>query len=160
MIQMMYFVLIKVVVGIREAYIMKKILLPIDGTQRSIDAAEFVAQNFKPDDVEVISVTVREDYYAFAMTQINPQKVIDETMPIFGTVEEILKCFKLTKKVLVGRKAGEEIVLFAKENNIDTIVMTKSSKRGIKNFIGSVASYVVSHSACTVYSIPENNSAA
>lgn len=139
---------------------MKKILLPIDGTQRSIDAAEFIAENFNPNDVEVISVSVREDYYAFAMTQTNPQRIIDETMPIFEPVENILKGFKLTKKVLIGRKAGEEIVLFAKENNIDTIVITKSSKRGIKNFIGSVAAYVVSHSVCTVYSIPENNNAA
>ena len=89
---------------------MKKILLPIDGTMRSIDAAEFIAENFNPNDVQVT--------------------------------------------------AGEEIVFFAKENDIDTIVMTKSSKRGIKNFIGSVAAYVVSHSGCTIYSIPENDNVA
>lgn len=134
---------------------MKKILLPIDGTQRSIEAAEFIADNFNPEDVEITTVTVREDYYAFAMTQTNAQRVIDETMPIFEPVEDILKGFKLTKKVLVGRKAGEEIVLFAKENDINTIVMTKSTKKGIKNFIGSVAAYVVRHSTCTIYSIPE-----
>lgn len=63
---------------------MKKILLPIDGTQRSLDAAEFIAENFNPNDVEVISVSVREDYYAFAMTQTNPQRIIDETMPILS----------------------------------------------------------------------------
>ena len=79
---------------------------------------------------------------------------------IFDNIGNILKDFKLTKKVLIGRKAGEEIVFFAKENDIDTIVMTKSSKRGIKNFIGSVAAYVVSHSGCTIYSIPENDNAA
>ena len=139
---------------------MKKVLLPIDGTMRSIDAAEFIAKNFNPDDVEVAIVTVREDYYAFAMTQTDAQRVINETMPIFDNVENILKGFKLTKKVLIGRKAGEEIVFFARENDIDTIVMTKSSKRGIKNFIGSVAAYVVSHSECTIYSIPENDNAA
>lgn len=139
---------------------MKKVLLPIDGTMRSIDAAQFIAENFNPNDVEVTAVTVREDYYAFAMTQTDAQRVINETMPIFGNIENILKDFKLTKKVLIGRKAGEEIVFFAKENDIDTIVMTKSSKRGIKNFIGSVASYVVSHSVCTIYSIPENYNAA
>ena len=139
---------------------MKKILLPIDGTQRSIEAAEFIADNFNPEDVEITTVTVREDYYAFAMTQTNAQRVIDETMPIFEPVEDILKGFKLTKKVLVGRKAGEEIVLFAKENDINTIVMTKSTKKGIKNFIGSVAAYVVRHSTCTIYSIPEKEKAA
>ena len=139
---------------------MKKVLLPIDGTMRSIDAAQFIAENFNPNDVEVTAVTVREDYYAFAMTQTDAQRVINETMPIFDNIGNILKDFKLTKKVLIGRKAGEEIVFFAKENNIDTIVMTKSSKRGIKNFIGSVAAYVVSHSGCTIYSIPENDNAA
>lgn len=139
---------------------MKKVLLPIDGTMRSIDAAQFIAENFNPNDVEVTAVTVREDYYAFAMTQTDAQRVINETMPIFDNIENILKGFKLTKKVLIGRKAGEEIVFFAKENDIDTIVMTKSSKRGIKNFIGSVAAYVVSHSGCTIYSIPENDNAA
>lgn len=139
---------------------MKKVLLPIDGTMRSIDAAQFIAENFNPNDVEVIAVTVREDYYAFAMTQTDAQRVINETMPIFDNIGNILKDFKLTKKVLIGRKAGEEIVFFAKENDIDTIVMTKSSKRGIKNFIGSVAAYVVSHSGCTIYSIPENDNAA
>ena len=139
---------------------MKKILLPIDGTMRSIDAAEFIAENFSPDDVQVTVVTVREDYYAFAMTQTDAQRVINETMPIFDNVENILKGFNLTKKVLIGRKAGEEIVFFARENDIDTIVMTKSSKRGIKNFIGSVAAYVVSHSGCTIYSIPENDNVA
>ena len=139
---------------------MKKVLLPIDGTMRSIDAAEFIAENFNPNDVEVTAVTVREDYYAFAMTQTDAQRVINETMPIFDNIGNILKDFKLTKKVLIGRKAGEEIVFFVKENDIDTIVMTKSSKRGIKNFIGSVAAYVVSHSGCTIYSIPENDNAA
>ena len=138
---------------------MKKVLLPIDGTMRSIDAAQFIAENFNPNDVEVTAVTVREDYYAFAMTQTDAQRVINETMPIFDNIENILKGFKLTKKVLIGRKAGEEIVYFVKENDIDTIVMTKSSKRGIKNFIGSVAAYVVSHSGCTIYSIPENDNA-
>ena len=139
---------------------MKKVLLPIDGTMRSIDAAQFIAENFNPNDVEVIAVTVREDYYAFAMTQTDAQRVINETMPIFDNIENILKGFKLTKKVLIGRKAGEEIVYFVKENEIDTNVVTKSSRRGIKKFIGSVAAYVVSHSGCTIYSIPENDNAA
>ncbi len=138
---------------------MKKILLPIDGTQRSIDAAEFTADNFNSDDTEIVMITVREDYYAYAMTQTNSKKVIDETMPVFEQAEKILKGFKLDKKVLIGSKAGEEIVFFAKENDIDIIVMTKSTKKGIKNFIGSVASYVVRHSGCTIYSIPEKQSA-
>ena len=66
------------------------------------------------------------------MTQTDAQRVINETMPIFDNIGNILKDFKLTKKVLIGRKAGEEIVFFVKENDIDTIVMTKSSKRGIR----------------------------
>lgn len=139
---------------------MKKILMPIDGTQRSMESAEFIAKNYDPGEVEIEAVTVREDYYAYAMTQVDRNKVVEETMPIFNEIDDILKDFKVNKHVLVGKSAGEEIVYFANDNDIDFIVITKSTKHGIKNMIGSVASYVVRHSGHTVISIPEKEEAA
>ena len=139
---------------------MKKILMPIDGTQRSMESAEFIAKNYDPGEVEIEAVTVREDYYAYAMTQVDRNKVVTETMPIFDKIDDILKGYKVNKTVLVGKSAGEEIVYFANDNNIDFIIMTKSTKRGIKNIIGSVASYVVRNSGHTVISIPEKEDVA
>ena len=98
---------------------MKKILMPIDGTQRSMETAEFIAKNYKPDEVEIEAVTVREDYYAYAMTQVDRNKVVTETMPIFDKIDDILKGYKVNKTVLVGKSAGEEIVYFANDNNIE-----------------------------------------
>ncbi|MCJ7854861.1 universal stress protein [Lachnospiraceae bacterium NSJ-143] len=136
---------------------MKKILLPIDGTRRSMESAEFITENYRPDEVDIEAITVREDSYAYAMSQIAAKRVERETMHIFDDIDRILAGYSVKKHVLVGRSAGAEIVGFAHENNIDMIVMTKSTKKGIKRFLGSVASYVVRHSGCTVFSVPERD---
>lgn len=134
---------------------MKKILMPIDGTQRSMESAEFIAKNYSPEETEIVCATVREDYYAFSMSQIDKDRVVKETMPIFEKTDEILKSFKVKNEVLIGKSAGEEIVAYARENDVDIIVITKSTKKNVKKLIGSVAAYIVRHAKCTVFSIPE-----
>ena len=50
---------------------------------------------------------------------------------------------------------GDEIVKKAKEDNIDIIVMTKSTRKGLTRMIGSVTVNVVKHAKCSVMIVPE-----
>ena len=50
---------------------------------------------------------------------------------------------------------GDEIVKKAKEDDIDIIVMTKSTRKGLTRMIGSVTINVVKHAKCSVMIVPE-----
>lgn len=134
---------------------MKKILLPLDGTDRSLNTLEWVKRNFYKEDVELYLVSILEDYdfvssvedAEFAKSDLNDRLI---------EYKELIKDFSVHTICSLGR-AGEEIVSYANVENVDMIVMTKSTRPGWTKILGSVTTYVVQHAKCDVLIISEQS---
>ena len=119
---------------------MKKILLPVDGSSRSMKTVEAVKQIFRPEDVEIIIVKViSAQLYINSMDEIKHNA--EKARPELEEVASMLPEYKVKTQVLLGSAPGVEIVEFAKEAGIDTIVMTRSTRGPIRK-LGSVATYI------------------
>lgn len=134
---------------------MKKLLLPIDGSPRSLRAIQVVKQSYSPEETEVTILLVVPDPRPSKMTdendEVTPMPDHDEIVTDPQTAEEarllvesfakMLPAFKVETALRFG-KAGPEIVSFAKDGAFDSILMTRSS-RGSTQKLGSVSTYVV-----------------
>jgi len=107
---------------------MKKVLLPIDGTRRSLQTVDWLKDNYKPDEVKHSS---------------------DDELVDLG--------YKVDYETAYGNP-GEEIVKYAKKEKFDAIIMTKSTKDGWFSTIGSVTTYCVKYADTVVMIIPEKHS--
>ena len=116
---------------------MKKILLPVDGSKRSLRTVEAVKQLCDPaeSDITIVKV-VSAQLYINSMDEIkhNAEKAQPEL--------DLLSGYQVKTQVLLGSAPGAEIVEYAKEEQIDMIIMTRSS-RGPLRKLGSVATYIV-----------------
>ena len=131
----------------------KRLLLPIDGSERSLKSIELVKSLYQPDAVTIDLILVSED-----MDEIISDDKYDvarsEVMPILLEAADGLKGFKVNCKLLTG-KPGEEILNYAEEHYTDIIIMTKSTRHGFLQMIGSVSTYVVKYAKCIVVIVPE-----
>lgn len=132
---------------------MRKILLPIDGSERSKKAIEWVKSRYSPTDVEITILIVREDVDDM-WSQDEYEQAKLESQAMLQKNASVLSNFTVNMQFRFGR-SGEEIVAFSKQNDIDTIVMTKSTKSGLLRFIGSVTTHVVKYADCVVVIVPE-----
>ncbi|WP_343102119.1 universal stress protein [Romboutsia sp. MSSM.1001216sp_RTP31141st1_G3_RTP31141_220114] len=137
---------------------MKKILIPIDGTERSQKSLDFILHNFSSDEVEIVLITVSD----ISLTNITNPMIID--MNIEKSQKEASNMLEIFKNKLQGYKVekywtfgdpGKEIILKSIEGKFDEIIMTKSTKKNFIDSIGSVTLYVVKKSKCTVTIVPE-----
>lgn len=134
---------------------MNKVLVPIDGTERSMHSLDFVRKIFDKNNVEITIMYVKE------LVVINGAIIEDEVNIARLKGDEILKCAKNmikdynVKTFMTFGYASDEILKKAKEENYDIIVMTKSTKKGIIRMIGSVTSSVVKKAQCVVMVVPQ-----
>ena len=134
----------------------RKVLIPIDGTERSMHSLEFVKEIFPKDSVEIIIMNVKE------LVLINEMIVADEIKFSQELGEEILEAAKekmkeyKTETYFTFGYPGDEIIKKANEENIGIIVMTKSTKRGLTRLIGSVTTNVVKRAKCIVMIVPND----
>lgn len=132
---------------------MRRLLLPIDGSERSLKSIELVKSLYLPETVKVSIIMVREDLDAILEDdQLEVAK--QETMPILLKAAESLDDYSVNCEVIPG-KAGEEILNYAEEHYTDFIIMTKSTRHGWSRMIGSVSTYVVKYAKCIVVIVPE-----
>ena len=133
----------------------KKILIPIDGTERSMHSLDFVKSFCKPELVEVTIMNVKELVFVDGLSMSdeikNSEKIGRE---LLSKAREILDDYEVKLYFTFGY-AGDEIVKKGKEDDIDLIVMTKSTKTGFTRMIGSCTSYVLKHTKSKVMIIPE-----
>lgn len=134
----------------------RKVLIPIDGTERSMHSLDFVKEIFPKDSVEIIIMNVKE------LVLINEMIVADEIQFAQELGEEILEAAKekmkdyKTEAYFTFGYPGDEIIKKATEENIGIIVMTKSTKRGLTRMIGSVTTNVVKRAKCIVMIVPND----
>ena len=119
---------------------MKRILLPIDGSDRSRRTIRMLRFLYRPEDVKVILVTVvpREERLE---SEYIRKRVKDASDGIFSAALEQLEGYSVETVLLEG-SPGAEIVRYAETRPVDQIIMTRSS-RGPLRRLGSVASYIV-----------------
>lgn len=118
---------------------MKKILVPIDGSERSEKSLDFIIKNFSNNDIEVTLMNVSGD------------KKIKNALE---TLKNKFPKYNINTYLAFGHP-GEQIIEKSVTDKIDTIVMTKSTRKNFIDYIGSVTLYVVKKSKCTVIIIPE-----
>lgn len=132
---------------------MKKILIPLDGTERSMHSIDLVKNLYNKDEVEITLLYIKEDVKSMIMEE-----------DLAAAEKDMQKVATPAIKELAGYKLncefglidpGSEIVKRAMMNSIDIIVMTKSTKKGLTRMIGSVTSYVVRNTPCIVMIVPE-----
>lgn len=132
---------------------MKKILIPLDGTERSMHSIDLVKNLYKKDEVEITLLYIKEDVKNMIMED-----------DLIAAEKDMQKMVAPAVKELAGYKLscefglidpGTEIVKRAVMNSTDIIIMTKSTKKGLTRMIGSVTSYVVRNAPCIVMIVPE-----
>lgn len=119
---------------------MKNVLLPIDGSARSLRTIEMVKQICPPQQVSVTMVTVVPDQMHID-GQFERERIWRRAEEELNTFAALLDGWKVDTVLLRGNP-GPEVVQFAREKGYDTLIMTRSS-RGPLQKLGSVATYIV-----------------
>ena len=120
---------------------MKKVLLPIDGSKRSIHTVETVKKLCTPGDCEIYIVkVVSARLYLHSMEEIKEHAEL--ALPELESIAALLPGYTTHVQVLLGSSPGVEIVEFAKEIGADMLMMTRSSRGPIRK-MGSVAAHIV-----------------
>ena len=114
---------------------MKKILLPIDGSIRSLRSIQMAKQFYRPEEAEITILTVLP-----GETRLDPdrKRKIQEELDAWAN---LLKGYRVKTAIRQGFP-GPEIVRFAESGFYDAILMTRAS-RSSQHKLGSVASYIV-----------------
>ncbi len=133
----------------------KRILVPIDGTERSMHSLDFIREMYAPNQVKLDIINVKELVFIDGISMSDEIKNSEK----FG--KELLE---KSRKFMEGYDvdlyftfgyAGDEIVKKADEDKSDLIIMTRSTKKGITRMVGSCTSYVLKHAKCAITVIPE-----
>lgn len=132
---------------------MKRILLPIDETTRSLLSLSQVKKMFSPEEAEIVLLMVDEklDYTASKEMNDNAYNNLEQKLELLASA---LEGYNVIKRAEVG-KAGQRIVKCARDLGVDLIMMTKSSRDDMKYNLGKTTEYVVTHASCNVTVVTE-----
>lgn len=133
---------------------MKNLLIPIDGTERSINGLTSIGSIFKADEAKITLLMVREDIDDLR-SEIDFQSAKKEMLIELQKAKSVLHGFSIKTIPILGGRAEEEILNYAEQNKIDFIVMMKSTKIGWVRMIGSVTNHIIKYAKCSVVIIPE-----
>lgn len=135
---------------------MRKILVPVDGSGRSLKAVDQVRASFAPSAFEVVLLMVQENAEQ-PLTEEQSEEIYYKLADRLGKIQKKLDGYKIEKRASIG-KAGEKILACAREIDADMIIMTKStsSTNEVNRAIGSTASFVIRNSDFPVMLVPEN----
>jgi nucleotide-binding universal stress UspA family protein len=143
-----------------EEITVKRIIVPLDGSDSSFKAARYAIKIAKPANAEIIFMhaVVNRPYVEYTLPGVALVHYIEEVKHVadnwYKDVEVKarkagVKCRSNT--ILDITSAAEAIVNYAEDNKADLIVMGTKGRTGVKRFLlGSVASGVISHAKCSV----------
>jgi len=134
----------------------KKILVPIDGSDTSLKAAKYAIKAAKCEKAQIICIHVIAISENTSEFEDKPQTYYDElrksTRPWFEVIKEAGKKMgvsddNITTDILTNFSSiPEAIVRYASDKNADLIVMGTKGRTGLKRLLmGSVAESVVRH---------------
>ena len=138
------------------------ILVGIDGSESSIDAADYAIEMAKKDGAQVIALTVNRiplSSYGLATPQeeVKQSKENEEMQEFKEWLDKISQNAKqnsvqLKKEIINSQMSVEAaIVEYAESEGVELIVVGTRGNSGIKNMLlGSIASGVVKYATCPV----------
>jgi nucleotide-binding universal stress UspA family protein len=132
-----------------------KILVPVDGSEKSMHSIDWLKRFYSKDEAEVTVIMVVEVVYREEMAAV--KKFEELEMKKAAVLEEAakkLEGYTVTTESVAGHVA-DSILREAKQGRYDLIVITKSSVKGISRIIGSVTAKVVRDSEVAVVVLPE-----
>lgn len=139
-----------------------KILVGIDGSESSMDAADYAIEMAKKEDAQVIALSIIHlplSSYGLASPQdeVKQSKEIKEMQKFRKSLDRIGQNAKQSnvqlKKEIINSQMSvvAAIVEYAESEGIDLIVIGTKGTSNIKNMLlGSTASGVVKYSTCPV----------
>lgn len=148
----------------------KKILVPVDGSDRSLESIEFIKGAFSGKELEVHLINVVDINFVAQGSMLGDlsygneilsqdliqREMLESSAEILDRAAALLppEC-SVVKASLLGISYNE-IVEYAERECVDIIVITKMGLSSIQRFlIGSVTSKVVSHASVPVLVLPE-----
>lgn len=147
---------------------MKKILVPIDGSPASENAAEKAIDLAKKYNSEVVFISVVDSRFTYTYDvggiisiPINKPDYTEELMKLQSKILDFyFTKFESSeiaiKKVVVSGEPHEEIIKYAETENCDLIVMGRRGFSKVKRFfVGSITQRVISDSHCPVLVVSE-----
>jgi nucleotide-binding universal stress UspA family protein len=140
---------------------MKRILIPIDGSECSLNAARYAVKLAKDENAQIFCIHVIESvpYYGYVGSppaiERHYEDLEEKVQSWFGKVRDIAKNEGIseikTKTFSTVKSITESIIDYAANNNMDLIVIGTRGRTGLKRFLmGSVANGVVQHAHCPV----------
>jgi nucleotide-binding universal stress UspA family protein len=138
-----------------------KILVPVDGSQNSMEAVKVALQYAKTAKADVYLMTVTPfiagldlEISAGAMDKLN-ESMKSRGEEVLSKAQGILTAEGISVKTILSSSisAADDIVGFAEKEKADLIVIGSRGLGGkaTRFIMGSVASRVVSHAPCNVY---------
>ena len=140
-----------------ENKFLKRILVPTDGSDPSMRAAEFAIGLAKRFRSEIIAIYVIDRVILEEISKIHERHELEEE--IKKKAERCLNYIvKLAEKkglkarsILVEGQPHDQIVRYAESLNADMIIMGSKGRRGMNRIlIGSVAERVIEYAPCPV----------
>jgi nucleotide-binding universal stress UspA family protein len=138
------------------------ILVGIDGSESSIEAADYAIEMAKKDGAQVIALTVNRiplSSYGLATPQdeVKQSKENEEMQEFKEWLDKISQNAKqnsvqLKKEIINSQMSVEAAVVeYAESEGVDLIVIGTRGNSGIKNMLlGSIASGIVKYATCPV----------
>jgi nucleotide-binding universal stress UspA family protein len=133
---------------------MKKILLPLEDTERSLKALHYAKKHYAPAEAEFVLMMSDErlGYSAKSDAEAAAIRAIEDKLSVISST---LEGYKVSTVAVVG-KAGIRITRAARETGCDMIIMCKSSKEDMLSSIGSTTEYVINNASCDVLIVSES----
>ena len=138
-----------------------KILVPLDGTERSMHSIDWLKEFFSKETICITLMNVVETVLTNKMLVPTPNSIpnefgylAEESRAVLDKAIMKLEGYEIEKFSILGY-AADEILKKAEKDSHDIIIMTKCSKKGLYRIIGSVTSKVVRNAKVSVIIIPD-----
>lgn len=135
----------------------KRILVPVDKSDKTLKSLEQLKGLFRKDEVQVVLLHVIDEFNVSAVDYISPEfmeTVTTLSNTVLNRAAESLSGYDVEKVSTLGSPA-KEIFSTVEDKNIDLIIMTKTGAGLVDKYIlGSVTSKVVKKSDVPVMVIP------
>ena len=133
-----------------------KVLVPLDGSEKSMHSLNWLKKFFGKEELEITLINVFQMFYSGEMIPVRSlyENVASESKQVLENAAKELEGYKVNALSATGF-IPDVILKEAKDGNYDMIVMTKSSVKGISRILGSVTTKVVRDSEVSVIVVPE-----
>lgn len=138
-----------------------KILVPVDGSERSLEAIGLIKDIFanKSLELHLLNVVDMSKYMVlpnYTVEESIKSELLSHSNEILDQASALLPAEYTVVKSSMAGTPYEHIVKYAEKENVDMIVIARKGLSNIQRFlVGSVTSKVVSHAGVPVLVVPE-----